>query len=285
MSVEDDLVGSGADPSSAPLREHIKELRQRLLLIIGSVGFTTIAIFIFFQKQLMALIQWPVSKYLNSEDAVTFSTFIATAPTEALFTVLKVAFYAGLLVAMPYVLFQIWRFVAPGLLKNEQRAGLPFILSSPFLLAAGASLCYFIVMPWAFGFLIGFTQNLGFDFLPKIDQYAAFFMRMVLAFGIAFQLPVALALLTMAGLVRPSNLAKQRRYAVVACMVAAATLTPPDGITMIMLFIPLYGLYEASIIICRGIERRQVARNPYLDPDYQDPVGEDSTDPLEDKKA
>ena len=266
---QEDLVGTKADPSSAPLREHIRELRQRLLWIIGSVLAATIVIFLLFQRQLMALIQWPIARYLNADDAVSFSTFIATAPTEALFTVLKVAFYAGMLVTLPFVLYQIWRFVAPGLLKNEQSAGLPFLLSSPFLLMAGASLCYFIVMPWAFGFLIGFTQNLGFDFLPKIDQYAAFFMRMVLAFGIAFQLPVALALLTMAGIVRPSVLAKQRRYAVVGCMVASATLTPPDGITMIMLFVPLYGLFEASIVICRLIERRQLARNPYLDPDYQ----------------
>ena len=131
--------------------------------------------------------------------------------------------------------------------------------------------------------MISFTKSFGFEFLPRIEQYAAFFMRMVLAFGIAFQLPVALALLTMAGIVRPSQLTKQRRYAIVGCMVAAAFLTPPDGITMFMLFIPLYGLYEVSIIVCRNIERRQIARNPYLDPNYRDPEPED--DPLMEKKA
>ena len=279
-----DLVGTKGDPSAAPLREHLRELRRRLLLIIAAVLAATVVIFVFFQSSLMALIQWPISRYLNAEDSASFSTFIATAPTEALFTVLKVAFYAGLLVTLPFVLYQIWRFIAPGLLKNEQRAGLPFLVSSPFLLLIGGSLSYFIVMPWAFGFLIGFTQNLGFDFLPKIDQYAAFFMRMVLAFAIAFQMPVALALLTMAGLIRPSQLAKHRRYAVLACMAVAATLTPPDGITMLMLFIPLYGLYEASIIVCRGIERRQIARNPYLDPTYEAPDPAEGQEDLVEKK-
>ena len=265
-----ELVNSSTDPSSAPLREHLMELRRRLLWIIGAVFAATVTIFLVFPRQLMKLIQGPIAPYLNNEEAKSFETFIATAPTEALFTVLKIAFYAGLLIALPFVLYQIWRFIAPGLLKNEQKAGLPFIISSPFLLITGAGLCYFIVMPWAFGFLIGFTKGFGFEFLPKIDQYAAFFMRMVLAFGIAFQLPVALALFTMVGVLRPTQLSKQRRYAVVACMIAAATLTPPDGMTMIMLFVPLYGLYEVSIIICRGIERRQIARNPYIDPDYRD---------------
>ena len=272
----DNLVGTVQDPSAAPLMEHIRELRRRLLWIVGVVLAASLVIMIFFSQPLMRLIQWPVSRYLDGDDLATFETFIATAPTEALFTVFKLAFYAGLLVTMPFVLYQIWRFVAPGLLKNEARAGGPFLVASPFLLIAGASLCYFIVMPWAFGFLISFTQSYGFDFLPKIDQYASFFMRMVLAFGIAFQLPVALALFTMAGVVRPAQLAKQRRYAIVACMAASATLTPPDGITMIMLFIPLYGLYEISILICRSIERRQIKRNPYLDPEYQDdPLTED----------
>ena len=137
--------------------------------------------------------------------------------------------------------------------------------------------------------MIAFAEGYGFDVIPNIGLYSAFFMRMVIGFGVAFQLPVALSLLTIAGLVRPSQLAGQRKYAIVGCLIASALLTPPDGITMAILFVPLYGLYEVSILICRGIERRQIARNPYLDPNYQDPAedapGNSQSDPLTEKKA
>lgn len=271
-----ETVGSEADPSTAPLREHIQELRRRLIWIIAIVFLSTLLIFSILGPWLNNLVQWPVLRILSEEQQLTFlGDFIVTSLPEALFTLFKLAFYAAIFVTSPFVLYQIWRFVAPGLIQKEQAATRPFLMASPFLFFAGASLCYFIVMPWAFKFLISFAEGLGYTVLPKIDQYAAFFMRMVLGFGIAFQLPVALSLLTMAGLVRPSQLAGNRKYAVVACLIASALLTPPDGITMAILFIPLYGLFELSIVIGKGIERRQIARNPYLDPNYHDEVEED----------
>lgn len=275
----EELVGTESDPSTAPLREHIKELRRRLIIIIAVVFLGTIIIFTALGPWLNNLVQWPVMRVLSEAERAAFESFAVFGLPEALFTFFKLAFYASLMVTSPIVLYQIWCFLAPGLLRNEQAATRPFLIASPFLFFAGASLCYFIVMPWAFKFLIAFAEGYGFDVIPNIGLYSAFFMRMVLGFGIAFQLPVALSLLTMAGIVRPSQLAGQRKYAIVGCLIASALLTPPDGITMAILFIPLYGLYELSIVICRGIERRQIARNPYLDPDYQD------EDPLVEEKA
>lgn len=279
---QSDLVGSEADPSAAPLREHIRELRRRLIVIIAVVFVGTIVIFTALGPWLNQLVQWPVMRILSESEQAAFQNFAVFGLPEALFTFFKLAFYASIMVTSPIVLYQIWRFLAPGLLKNEQAAGKPFLIASPFLFFAGAALCYFVVMPWAFKFLITFAESYGFDVIPNIGLYSAFFMRMVIGFGIAFQLPVALSLLTIAGLIRPSVLTKQRKYAIVGCLIASALLTPPDGITMAILFIPLYGLYEMSIIICRGIERRQIARNPYLDPDYQD---EAEDDPLVEKKT
>ena len=276
----DNMVGTAQDPSAAPLREHIRELRQRLLIIIAVVFVGTIVIFSALGPWLNTLVQWPVMRILNEAERAAFDSFAVFGLPEALFTFFKLAFYASVMVTSPIILYQIWRFLAPGLLKNEQAAAGPYLIASPFLFFAGASLCYFIVMPWAFKFLIGFAETYGFDVIPNIGLYSAFFMRMVLGFGIAFQLPVALSLLTMSGIVRPSQLAGQRKYAIVGCLIASALLTPPDGITMAILFVPLYGLYELSILICRGIERRQIARNPYLDPAYVDP----DDDPLVEDK-
>jgi sec-independent protein translocase protein TatC len=209
---------------------------------------------------------------------------IFTGLTEAFFTYVKVSFWAACCIAFPVVATQIWKFVAPGLYKNEKHAFLPYLCATPVLFIMGASLAYFVVIPYAFRFFLSFETPGGPNSLPivaepKVNEYLSLVMTLLLAFGVAFQLPVLLTLLARAGIITSQGLISKWRYAVVAMFGVAAVLTPPDVVSQTSLAVPLILLYVLSIFSCRYVERQRAKREAAEDAaasgdDGESPAGE-----------
>lgn len=234
------------DDSKAPLLDHLIELRKRLLWVVATllVGFF---VCLSFAKPIFAVLVQPLL-------AAGQGRLIYTDIFEAFFVEIKVALFAALMIAFPVIATQMWRFVAPGLYAKEKRAFLPFLLVTPLFFGAGAAFAYFIAMPWALHFLLGFQGNVGGvqqDALPGVGNYLTFVTRFMFGFGVAFLTPVLLMILERAKIVTLEQLTSSRRYALVACAAAAAVLTPPDAVSMLMLMVPLYALYEFAIVAIR----------------------------------
>lgn len=248
--------------SKAPLIEHLTELRSRLFKTI-IVFFVVFVIGYIFSKQIFNFLVEPLAA-IEKKNGREF-TMIYTALHEAFFTQLKVSFFTALFVTSPFFLSQIYKFAAPGLYKNERKAFLPFLVASPILFLAGAALVYFFIFPRAWGFLANFQDfttdgEATLKLLPKVNEYLSLSMKLIFAFGLSFQLPVALTLLARAGLVSAKALAKNRKYAIVIAFVAAAVLTPPDPFSQIGLGLPILILYEVSILIAKYIERQRAQK-------------------------
>ena len=244
------------DDSKAPLIEHLIELRQRLLWSVAALvvafGFS-----LFFADEIFAILVKP----LTAAFPVGEGKIIYTKLYEAFFVEIKVAMFAAFFLAFPIISNQLWAFVAPGLYANEKKAFLPFLIATPLLFTAGAALAYYIVMPTAFRFFIGFegeVAGLSQEALPAMGDYLSLVMQFILAFGVCFQLPVLLLLLNRAGLVTRQQLKGLRRYMIVAAFALAAILTPPDVISQLMLGIPLILLYEVSLAIMWFGDRKKV---------------------------
>ena len=234
------------DDSKAPLLDHLIELRRRLLWCVATLlaGFF---VCLYFAKPIFAVLVQPLL-------AAGQGKLIYTDIFEAFFVEVKVAFFAALMIAFPVLATQIWRFVAPGMYAKEKRAFLPFLLATPVFFAAGASFAYFVAMPWALKFLLGFEGNVGGveqEALPAIGNYLNFTTRFLFGFGVAFLAPVLLMILERAGIVTLEQLSKSRRYAIVACAGVSAVLTPPDVVSMLLLLVPLYSLYEFALVAIR----------------------------------
>ncbi|HEV2044221.1 MAG TPA: twin-arginine translocase subunit TatC [Sphingomicrobium sp.] len=248
------------DDSKAPLLDHLIELRRRLLWCVGAllIGFF---VCLNFAKEIFSVLVQPLL-------AAGQGKLIYTDIFEAFFVEVKVAFFAALMIAFPVLATQIWRFVAPGLYAKEKRAFLPFLLATPIFFAAGASFAYFVAMPWALKFLLGFEGNVGGveqEALPAIGNYLNFTTRFLFGFGVAFLAPVLLMILERAGIVTLQQLAKSRRYAIVACAGVSAVLTPPDVVSMLLLLVPLYGLYEFALLAIRLTHWRASRKGPAAD--------------------
>ncbi|MDC3067810.1 twin-arginine translocase subunit TatC [Paracoccaceae bacterium] len=248
------------DSSSAPLLEHLTELRSRLIWSVCAFLICMICVF-------------PVSKYIFNFLAEPITSLLAlnNDSSDLIFTGLqqgfmvnvKISFFGGFILAFPFIGFQVWRFVAPGLYKSEKLAFLPFIVSSPLLFTLGGAFAYYVVLPLAFNFFLSFQNSsdlndlVGIRYLGTIDEYLSLTMRFILAFGICFQLPVLLTLMGKAGLVSSEALSKVRKYAVVSILILAAIVTPPDVITQVILFSVVYSLYEISILLVKMVEKKR----------------------------
>ncbi len=243
------------DDSKAPLIEHLIELRQRLLWSVAAL-LVAFLVSIFFADQIFGILVQPLTDAFPAGEG----KLIYTKLYEAFFVEIKVAMFAAFFLAFPIISNQLWAFVAPGLYANEKKAFLPFLIATPILFIAGASLAYFIVMPTAFKFFLGFEGPVGGlrqEALPAMGDYLSLVMQFILAFGVCFQLPVLLLLLNRAGIVTRQQLKGMRRYMIVGAFALAAILTPPDVVSQLMLGIPLVLLYEGSLVIMWFTDRKK----------------------------
>lgn len=266
------------DDTSAPLIEHLAELRTRLIwsllaFVVGMMLCFTVA------DRLLDFLAQPIADALTArgEDP----RLIFTAPQEKFFVMIRISVIGGLGVSFPVIAYQLWRFVAPGLYRSEKSAFLPFVIASPILFVMGAAVAHYIVTPMAMRFFIGYSDaiprlanlvagegtfeapadpgELKTVFLGSVRESLDLSLKFIYAFGLCFQMPVLLTLMGKAGLVTAAGLSHVRKYAVVAILVLAAVLTPPDALSQMILFLAVYPLYEVSILLVRRVEKRREA--------------------------
>ena len=242
------------DESQAPLLDHLIELRTRLMraFLAFAVAF---GICFYFASDIFSFLVRPLTHAFPEGQG----KLIYTKLYEAFFVEVKVALFAAFFVSFPVIANQIWAFVAPGLYAKEKKAFLPFLVATPVLFTMGAALAYYVVMPTAFHFFLGFQGDKGglkLEALPGTGDYLSLVMQFILAFGISFLLPVLLMLLNRAGIVTRAQVAGARRYAIVCIFVVAAIATPPDVISQLMLALPLMALFEGTLLVMRFTERR-----------------------------
>jgi sec-independent protein translocase protein TatC len=240
------------DDTRAPLLDHLIELRKRLIWSFLALGVAFL-VCLYFAKPIFAFLVQPL---LHAGQGKLIYTDIF----EAFFAQMKVAFFSAIMLSFPIVANQLWRFVAPGLYAKEKRALRPFLLLTPVLFLSGAAMAYYIAMPLALHFLLGFQGNIGGvqqEALPAIGNYLGFVTKFMFGFGVAFLLPVLLMLLERTGIVSRSQLVKGRRYSYVASFAVAAVLSPPDAVSMLLLAVPLCLLYELALIAIWFTERKR----------------------------
>lgn len=235
-----------------PLLDHLIELRARLLKSLMAIA-VAFGICLYFAKEIFAVLVQPLV-------AAGQGKLIYTQLFEAFFVEIKVALFAAMMIAFPVIAIQLWRFVAPGLFKQEKRALLPFLVATPLLFSMGASFAYFVTIPIALKFLLGYQGNIGGvsqEALPSVGNYLSFTMQFIMAFGIAFLLPILLMLIERAGLVTREQLVGSRRYMIVGAFVIAAIFTPPDILSQLLLAIPLCILFELTMFAIWFTQRKR----------------------------
>lgn len=255
------------DQSTAPLMEHLAELRTRLINSLIAFCVAMLAAFAV-AGPIFNFLARPIAELLVEHGQKP--ELIFTGLQQGFMTQIRISIFGGFILAFPVIGYQLWRFVAPGLYRKEKKAFLPFLIASPLLFLFGAGFAFYVVIPLAYDFFLSFQQfgadhtipgaDVQIQFLGTIDEYLSLTMKFMTAFGLCFQLPVALTLMGMAGIVTADGLAGVRKYAVVVMLVAAAVITPgPDVMSQLILFAAIYPLYEISIILVRSAERRRDA--------------------------
>ncbi|MBN1838699.1 MAG: twin-arginine translocase subunit TatC [Campylobacterales bacterium] len=232
------------------LKPHLAELRKRLSISLAVVIVMFLVCFSFWQPILDWMIA-PLKEVLPAGSSVIF-----TGVQEPFFTAMKVAFFAGFIVSLPVIFWQFWLFVAPGLYDNEKRLVIPFVSAATLMFLMGAAFCYYIVVPLAFAFLIGFGSAL-FTALPSIGEYVGFFTKILVGFGLSFEMPVIIFFFAKLGLVDDKGLKEFFRYAIIIIFILAAMLTPPDVLSQFLMAAPLIILYGISILVAKAV-------NPYV---------------------
>ncbi|WP_434612452.1 twin-arginine translocase subunit TatC [Tabrizicola sp. M-4] len=260
------------DDSSAPLIEHLAELRTRILYSLAAFVVAMVICFTVWNP-IFNFLTHPICDALAERQQDCGLVLIKLQ--EGFFVAVRISVLGGFALSFPIIAYQMWRFVAPGLYRSEKQAFLPFIIASPAMFIAGAAFAYYVVLPIAFNFFLNFQQNFGGDpttgaiatdapagivFQGSMEQYLSLTTGFVMAFGICFQLPVLLTLMGKAGLITSRGLAGMRRYAIVLILVVAALVTPPDIMSQLILFSAIYPLYEISILLIRRIEKQREAR-------------------------
>lgn len=267
------MTSDNIEDSSAPLIEHLAELRSRILYALGA----------FLVAMCLCFTVWnPIFNFLTQPicDALAARNqecgLILVKLQEGFFVAIRISVMGGFALSFPVIGYQLWRFVAPGLYRSEKNAFLPFLVASPLMFLLGAAFSYYIVLPIAFDFFLGFQQNFGATeadvagevvssapagvlFQGSMEQYLALTTSFVMAFGLCFQLPVLLTLMGKAGLISSKGLKAMRKYAVVLILIVAAVVTPPDMMSQIILFAAIYPLYEVSIFLIARIEKKREA--------------------------
>jgi len=246
------------EASKAPLMDHLIELRQRMIYALMGVGIGFVICFAF-ATDIYNLLVWPY-QVARGEGKIEM---IYTAPHEFFFTKLKLALFGAIFLAFPLIAYQVYKFVAPGLYRNEREAFRPYLLWTFLLFLTGAAVVYFIVMPLAMKFFLSMEQTGGqveIHLQARVSEYLSLIMTLILGFGLMFQLPVVLTLLAQAGIIRAQNLRDFRRYAIVGITAAAGILSPPDPFSMIAMALPTVLLYEGAIFAVVRVERARAAR-------------------------
>ena len=246
------------DDRQMPLLDHLIELRNRLMYACGAILIGFLGCY-FFADEIYNFLVAPLADIYQGQ---TGRRMIYTGLTEAFFTYLKVAFWAGAFLTFPFVAAQLWLFIAPGLYRKEKQAFLPFLIATPILFFMGGAMVYYVIFPLAWRFFVSFETPGGPGTLPieleaRVSEYLSLVMKLIFAFGLAFQLPVALTLMGRVGLITAEQLSRNRKFAIVGIFAVAAIITPPDVISQIGLGVPIILLYEISIIAVRMMEKRR----------------------------
>lgn len=260
------------DETAAPLIEHLAELRTRILYALAAYVVAVVLCYIVWHP-IFTFLTHPICDALATRGQACQLSLIKLQ--EGFFVAINIAMLGGFALAFPMIGFQLWRFVAPGLYRNEKRAFLPFLVASPVMFFVGAAFCYYIILPMAFSFFLGFqmgdvvagadaadpaNQMAVIGFAGSMEEYLKLTTKFVMAFGICFQMPVALTLMGKAGLVSAEALGSVRKYAVVAMLTVSAIVTPPDVMSQVIMFVVIYPLYEGSIFLVRRIEKKREAQ-------------------------
>lgn len=259
------------DESAAPLIEHLKELRNRILISIAAFAVCFLLGY-YIWEYIFNFLSVPMCDAMAARGQQC--QFILVKLQEGFFVAIKIAVWGGFAMAFPIITFQLWRFVAPGLYRNEKQAFLPFLVASPVMFLIGAAFAYYVILPFAFAFFLGFQDNFkdamaagntlakapaGVVYQGSVEAFLSLTMTFVMAFGVCFQLPVLLTLMGKAGLISSRGLRATRKYAIVAILFVAAVVTPPDVLSQLILFSAIYPLYEISIFLIARFERQREA--------------------------